>query len=289
VINATNQYLPGAVPTDLNQRNMVLNYQRDSSIPKHMVKWNWILDVPVGKGKKLLGNAGPILNRIVGGWQIAGLGSLQSTWSTFGANLSTPSTYYPTGAPLEFYGYKYPIQDCTKGTCYPAYLWYNGYIPANKINSVDPKTGKPNGYEGVPASYRPYDSPLNPWPANPDHANPSYNDYGTNYVYLPPLNGETQPKRIVYNDNLNPLRNQFFPGPREWNLDASLFKTIPIKERFTFRLNLDAFNVLNHPGNSVSGYGAPSTFIPVGTTGVMSTTASWNNPRTLQITGRLTW
>jgi hypothetical protein len=253
---------------------MSLNYQRDSTIPQHMVKWNWILDVPVGKGKKLLGNSGPVLNRIVGGWQLAGLGSLQSTWNSFG---SAP-TYYPTGAPLEYYGYKYPIQDCTKGTCYPAYLWYNGYIPANKINSVD-ANGKPNGYEGVPASYKPYNSPLNPWPANPDPNNPSYNDYGTNYVYIPLNNGHLQ--RVVYNDNLNPLRNQYFPGPREWNLDASLFKTIPIKERFNLRINLDAFNVLNHPGNAYAN--------AIGATGVFSTTGSWDSPRTLQITGRLTW
>jgi hypothetical protein len=32
-------------------------------------------------------------------------------------------------------------------------------------------------------------------------------------------------------------------------LDASLFKTIPINERFQARLNADFFNVLNHPGN----------------------------------------
>jgi len=34
------------------------------------------------------------------------------------------------------------------------YLWWNGYIPANKINSVD-VNGKPNGIMGVPANYKP--------------------------------------------------------------------------------------------------------------------------------------
>ena len=43
---------------------------------------------------------------------------------------------------IEVYGKKYPIQDCTSGACYPGYLWYNGYIPAYRINNVDPKTGK---------------------------------------------------------------------------------------------------------------------------------------------------
>jgi len=39
-------------------------------------------------------------------------------------------------------------------------------------------------------------------------------------------------------------------------LDASMFKAIPITERFSARLNIDFFNVLNHPGNPNS-VGAP--------------------------------
>jgi hypothetical protein len=57
------------------------------------------------------------------------------------------------------YGYKYPIQDCRSGNCFPGYLWWNGYIPANRINSVD-ASGKPNGIMGVPADYKPAQAPL---------------------------------------------------------------------------------------------------------------------------------
>jgi len=52
--------------------------------------------------------------------------------------------------PVELYGYKYPIQNCTSGTCYPGYLYWNGYIPANLINSHN-AAGQPNGYEGIPS------------------------------------------------------------------------------------------------------------------------------------------
>jgi hypothetical protein len=271
VIPAVNQYLPGAVPADLSARNALLNYQRDTTVPKHRIRWNWIVDLPVGKGKALLGNAGPLLNRIAGGWQIAGMGSLQSTY------WALPTSIYPvTGNPIEIYGYKYPISDCTSGTCYPGYLWWNGYLPANKINSVD-ANGKPNGYEGVPASYKPAAEPLNPWPANPDKNDPAYRDYGTNNVYIPLSDGTI--KRIAYNDNKHPWRQQYFAGPREWNLDASMFKVIPIKERFNLRINLDAFNVFNHPGNPTA----------VASTGVLSTRGGWDSPRVLQLTGRLTW
>jgi hypothetical protein len=271
VIPATNQFLPGAVPADLMARDSVMNYQRDTSVPKHHLQWNWVVDLPIGKGKTLLGNAGPLLNRIAGGWQIAGMGSLQSTY------WALPTSIYPvTGNPIEIYGYKYPISDCTSGTCYPGYLWWNGYLPANKINSVD-ANGKPNGYEGVPASYKPAAEPLNPWPANPDKNDPAYRDYGTNNVYIPLSDGTI--KRIAYNDNKHPWRQQYFAGPREWNLDASMFKVIPIKERFNLRINLDAFNVFNHPGNPTA----------VASTGVLSTRGGWDSPRVLQLTGRLTW
>lgn len=275
VIPEVNQYLPGAVPSNLDQRNAFLNYQRDTTIPHHRVRWNWLADVPVGKGKKLLGNANGVLDRVVGGWQVAGLGSLASTYFTL------PTDEFPTGAPIQVYGYKYPIQNCTSGTCFPAYLWWNGYIPANRINSVD-ANGKPNGYEGIPANYQPAVAPLIPYgsTANPPNAPAGTNVssfYGTNTVWVPLNNGTVQ--RTTWS-GLAPLRNQYLPSIRQWSLDASIFKTIAIAEGFRLRFQADFFNVLNHPGNpnSVSSE-----------TGVLSVQSSGNSPRTLQLSLRLTW
>ena len=271
VIPEVNQFMPGLVPTDLDERNAFLNYQRDTTVPKHRVRWNWIVDLPFGKGKPVLGGAGPVLNRIVGGWQVAGLGSLASTYTAL------PTGIYPTGTPVEVYGYKYPIQDCTSGTCYPGYLWWNGYIPANRINSTDPVTGKPNGYMGIPAGYKPAASPLIPYPAVPNSSDPNFPYYGTNTVFIPLSNGVNQ--RTTYSDGLHPWRQQYISGPRQWNMDASLFKTIPITERLMVRFNLDAFNVLNHPGN-------PNSFAQ---TGILNVRTSGNSPRVLQMTLRVTW
>jgi hypothetical protein len=271
VIPTTNQFLPGAVPTDLDERNKFLNYQRDTTVPKHRVRWNWIVDLPFGRGKPLAGNAGGLLNRVVGGWQVAGMGSLSSTY------FSLPTGIYPNGNPIETYGYKYPIQDCTSGTCYPGYLWFNGYIPANRINSTDPVTGKPNGIMGVPANYKPAGEPLIPWPAVPNNSDPVAPFYGTNTVWVPLKNGTLQ--RTTYNDGLHPWRQQYLPSVRRWGLDASLFKTIPINEQFMVRFNADFFNVFNNPGN-------PSG---VGSTGIISTRSSGQDPRVMQLTLRLTW
>jgi hypothetical protein len=274
VIPEVNQFLPGEVPTDLDARNKLLNYQRDIGIPHHRVRWNWLLDLPFGQGKPILGNAGKFLNRVVGGWQVAGLGSLRSTY------LTLPNNMFSNGNKLEVYGYKYPIQDCTSGACYPGYLWYNGYIPAYQINSVDPRTGKPNGYMGIPDDYKPAMQPILPFPA--DYRNrsagtdPLYGFYGTNTVFVPMKDGSLQ--RTTW-AGLNPLRQQYLPSIRDWGLDASLFKTIPLTEQFRLRFNADFFNVLNHPGNPNS----------VGGTGVLSTRNSGVGARTLQLTLRLTW
>jgi hypothetical protein len=40
--------------SDIDQRNRLLNYQRDINIPKHRVLWNWIADLPFGKDELLV-------------------------------------------------------------------------------------------------------------------------------------------------------------------------------------------------------------------------------------------
>src|SRR6185369_13388733 len=163
IVNDSNQYLPGIVPGDVSQRHQFLDYQREGGTPKHRIRWNWIVDLPVGRGKWLAKGSHGILEKIIGGWQVAGIGSLRSNWFTLSGSM------YPTGQKLESYGYSHPIQDCT-GTsatpggatvCTSGYLWFNGYIPANRINSRT-ADGRPNGIMGVPDNYKPFFAPLIP-------------------------------------------------------------------------------------------------------------------------------
>ncbi len=274
VIPSLNQYAPGSVPTDPSQLNRLLNYQRDTGIPKQRFRWNWIADLPVGKGKPILGNARGVLDKLVGGWQVAGLGSINSTY------IALPSNYFPTGTPVQVYGYQYPIQNCTSGKCYPGYLYWNGYIPANLINSHN-AAGAPNGYEGIPANYQPSVAPLVVYgqttaPNAPAGTN-MVGFYNSNTVWVPLKDGTVQ--RTTWS-GLAPLRQQYFPGIWQWGLDASMFKNVSIKERIRFRLQADFFNVLNHPGN-------PNSFI--GATGILNVQSSGNSPRTIQLSGRLSW
>jgi hypothetical protein len=275
-VRGVNEFLPGTVPTDVDARNRFLNYKRDPNTPKHQFRWNFIYDLPFGRGKTFGAGSSGVVNKIIGGWQIAGLGNIRTNY------WELPTDVYPTSSDsTEFYGYKYPIEDCRSGICYPGYLWWNGYIPSNQINSRD-SSGRPNGVMGVPSNYKPAATPLIPWgstarPANAP-ANTDISDFwDTNTVWLPLNNGTVQ--RTTYDDNLHPWRNQYMPGVRQWFQDASLYKFTPITEQVTLRFNVDFFNVFNNPNNPNS----------IGGDGVLSTQNSGSGARVMQLGLRLMW
>src|SRR5262249_4222749 len=127
----TNLYLPRAVPTDLEKLNRFLNYQRDTSFPKHRMAWNFIVDLPFGRGKTLAKKAGRAIDAVIGGWQVSGTGSMTSNWN------SLPTTNWGNYSERQMYGKDFPVKNCTSGICVDGYLWYNAYIPANLINRVN--------------------------------------------------------------------------------------------------------------------------------------------------------
>jgi len=274
LIEPPGYFMPGAVPTDIHALDRLLYYRRDPTIPKHRLRWNWIVDLPFGKGKRFGAASAPWLNHLIGGWQLAGFGNRLSTYVTL------TTSYFGAVSPVQVYGKKYPIQDCRSGRCIAGYLWFNGYIAANRINSTDPKTGKPNGVMGVPSDYTPFIKPLIPYgqttlPANAPANRDVSQFWDTNTVWVPLKNGTVQ--RVAYNPGMNPMQNQYTPGPNNWGLDASLFKNIRVNERFTVRFNVDFFNVLNMPGLTA----------PSGDTGILSLQNSNNSARQLQLTLRV--
>ncbi len=272
-LRSPNIFLPGIVPTDDAARNRLLNYKRDPGIPTHRVNWNFLVDIPVGKGKRFLGSAGRPVDAVLGGWQIAGNGSLRSNYFQLGTG------NWGAINKVEVYGKKYPIQDCRSGVCYDGWLYWNGYIPANRINSVDPRTGRPNGVMGVPDSYRPYQTPIIQIPKDGGStADPNQPFYETNTVFVPLTNGTNQ--RTTLNTGLHPLQNQFVLGLMQWNMQASIFKSVPITEKITARFNIDFLdNVFN----------MPATTQPGGGDGVITNRFSANSPRVMQLTMRLSW
>ena len=87
-------------------------------------------------------------------------------------------------------------------------------------------------------------------------------------------------QRTTLSGFVDPMQNQYMLGPMQWNMSASAFKTVKITERAFLRINVDFLNnVFNMPG----------TPNPNGTSGLISTQGSANSPRTLQLTGRITF
>jgi hypothetical protein len=288
-ITPANTYLPGAVPTDFTQLARSLYYMRDTAIPHHNVKWNWVVELPFGRDKLLARNAGKFLNQLIGGWQLAGTGTYHSNY------WSLPTGNWGPTKPVQIYGTKYKVQDCSGGSpCLPGYLYWNGYISPRLINATN-AAGQCTGICGIPSNYTPAVTPLIPYgttalPPNAP-ANTNVSQYwDTNTVWVPLKNGTVV--QTSENTNYNPWQNQFFPGPWTFGLNASLFKVFKMSERVSLRFNADFFQVLNNPGLPQPGqtYCANSLqTCPSGSTGILYKNLSANSPRDLQLALRLTW
>lgn len=281
VVSSPSAYLPGAVPTDFRELNRFLFYDRDTGVPKHRIRWNWIWDVPFGKGKPFGSSAPGFLKVIAGDWRLSGTGTIVSTWYRM------PTNQWGETGNFEVYGTKQKILDC-RGTpalaadpkderCIEGYLWFNGYISQRFINSRN-EAGLRNGVFGLPETYKPAQKPVNPWPVAGQPTDLNSNDYDTNVVYLPLITGGVV--RVGYDTGLHPWRNQSRLGPFNWTMDASLMKFFHFGERIRLRANVDVFNVLNVQGLRVPG-----------SDGIISLANSFDSfgfrPRQLQLTMRL--
>jgi hypothetical protein len=276
-------YIPGTVPTEPDELNRFLNYQRDTGIPKHRTRWNWNYDLPIGKGKLIARNAPGWLNNLIGGWRVAGTGTIVSSW------FSLPTNNWGAFTDFEVYGTKYPILDCraTPSTaktaaderCFQGYLYFNGYISQKEINSYN-ANGIPNGVFGLPANYHPAESPIVPWPVGGKTTDPNAANYDTNNVTLRLKDGSSV--LVAVDTGVHPWRQQYRLGPFNWTTDSSLLKMFKITERLQLQMAFDVFNVFN-----VQGLNTP------GSDGIVTLQNSYGGfgirPRQVQVKARLQW
>lgn len=59
-----------STPFDVNNRK--LNYARSDFDRRHIFQSNWVWELPFGRGRRFADSVNPVLDRIVGGWQVAG-------------------------------------------------------------------------------------------------------------------------------------------------------------------------------------------------------------------------
>lgn len=267
---------PPAIPSGIapwaeyHKLDVFEQYMVDTAIPKQHIKFSGVVDLPVGRGKKFLGNANRFVNELVGGFQLAGDGNILSQDFTV-----TSSNYGPTN-PLKTYKHGAPITDCRSGTCYKAYEWFNGYLAPTQISGNACATST-KVVSGLPSNWAPYSTPI-------DNTCGTSN-YGSNNVQVtaPTLNNGN-PVTVAYSPgpyNANPNSKTVLNGPINYTVDMSVFKVFPITERTNLRFNVDAFNVLNMQGyNNPNGTDGTEQYLPqVG--------SSYNTPRQIQMTLRL--
>jgi hypothetical protein len=249
------------------------NYQIDTNVPQHHVRFNAVVDLPFGRNKRFLGKANRLEDELIGGWQIATSGQVIS--QSFFVNAGNWGSINP----IQRYNHGKDITDCSFNPCARAKLWFNGFINPTATNGVGSLTGLPAGYTVNSAVSPAYSSPLN--------------FIGTNGVITSTNNNVNivTPSATFQNVGFspgpsatNPFSKTVLRGPYNYNADISLYKVFAIKEGMFFRVNFDAFNAFNIQGtpnpNTTSGE------IVLAGNGAAS---SYWTPRQVQLSARFTF
>jgi hypothetical protein len=269
IIYPAELFAPGAIPKGMDvgtqfepsrEFNRWQNYRPDTAIPLHRVTFNGLVDVPFGKGRRFLKNSNRFLDALVGGYQVAFVGtmvaqSFQVATGNFGAT-----------SPIKVYKNNVPVTDCRSGVCRPAYMWFNGYLAPTVINATT------RGVQGVPSDYTPYLAPIN--------NTPGVTNFGNNNVVMTLANGQQVTTPFSPGPSgVQAYNAMVLQGPRNFQTDISLYKEFAITERVRLRFNVDAFNALNIQGlvNPNSG------------DGIQSLQTSYWTPRQVQFTGRISF
>lgn len=274
-------YASGFVPGDgsLHALNRAQNYGVNTQFGPQGFIFNGIVDLPIGRGKKFFGKSNRWVDEIIGGFQIAWNGSLYQDW--MGVSSSNWGGANPAGGgfmgPIHIYKHKHKVTDCSSGVCLPGYLWYNGYN--SPLNITNPCTGA-HLITGLPSGYQPYQTPINMDPGAYTctngvfkAGNPHYLD---NTVPVKLSNGSTVYTTYSPGPSTNPFSHTYLHSPWFTSPDASIFKVFPIRDSYSLRVNVDAFNVFNIQGNN-----SPNS------NGIQYFTSSHNTPRQLQFSARV--
>jgi carboxypeptidase family protein len=175
----------------------------------HAVKAAAVYDLPFGRGRHFVSDAGAVMDRIVGGWQVSGTMRLQSGRLFDLGNMRIVGMTEDEVQKM----FKLRFEDPTI-----IYAWPEDVINET-IKAWSVSATSATGYSALGAPSGRYFAPAN----GPDCIETIASAYGDCGV-----------------------RTLIVSGPRIQNIDMSLRKQVPIKGRVNFELSVDAFNVFNH-------------------------------------------
>jgi hypothetical protein len=232
----------------LSQR-LKLVYYNTASVPPHLISWNGIYELPFGRGKKFGTSVSKALNEVVGGWQVAFIG----TWRS-GFWMGVTGSDYLFGNPALSANQRLTMNIFGHNQM----LYFAGDFDPTQATNVS--LSQLESLVPVIRSQR----ILRP-------VGPNLN----NQIPFTLANGQVVSTTIT--DNLTWNAHNFFLGPRSWSADATLFKYVSFTEKVKLRLSGDFFNFLNHPND----------LNPNATTGLINLSQQANDPRIIQIGARV--
>lgn len=198
-----------------NQRRRLV-YFNNTTIPPHRITFNGIYELPFGRGKRFGSDVSTPLNFLVGGWQLAGIG----TWSS-GLWMGVNPAFVQTSNVRISADKRATVTDGSQ----LFRQWFAGDFNPTTVTTV-------SGTLVAPAVR----------PAGP---NCSGQFRGQLAVTLSDGSCYNAPFSGLYNPD--PRVN--FIGPGVWNDDLSVYKHFKVKERFDIRFAADFFNAFNHPND----------------------------------------
>jgi hypothetical protein len=258
-----NSTINGDPDLTLNQR-LRLVYANSALVPPQRITWNGIYELPFGKGKKFVGNASKPLDLLVGGWQLAFLG----TWANgnwMGVNQT--NSYQPSnseflsGNPVLSSGQQLTMNVFGKNQK----LWFAGDFDPTQATNVNLRAL----------------TSLVPVDRSQRKLRPIGSDF-SNRVPVQLADGTVRPTSIT--DLLTSNPQNFLLSPGNWNEDFSVFKYFNIVERVKVRFTADFFNVFNHPVDYLAGTGQQDLNK---NTGLLDLSRQVNDPRIIQFSLRL--
>ncbi len=236
-------------PSLTDSQRLHFGYTNSSAVPPHRFRWNGIYELPFGRGKRFASGVSKAMNQVVGGWQLAFIGTWQSgNWS------SVNNGEYLFGNPVLSPDQRLNMNIFGRNQK----LWFRGDFDPTQATNVD--LSKLEALVPIDRSQRML-RPLGPGFDN----------------RLPEKLADGTIRLTSISDMLSWNPRNFYLGPHAWNEDLSIFKYFDITERVKLRFTSDFFNFFNHPNDKA----------PNQSTGLQDLSQQTNDPRIIQFSLRL--
>jgi carboxypeptidase family protein len=219
----------------------------------HAFKSNWLLELPFGRGRKWFGNAGGLVDRIVGGWELNGIARIQT------GRLLDFGNVRLVGMSADELRKSLKIQDYAptgiSATAPVARYLMPQDIVENTWRAFNTSATHPTGYANGNVPTGRYLAPAN----------------DANCIEIAPGSGDCGVRTLV------------ITGPLYQRIDLAAVKRVKLVGRTDFEFRAEMLNAFNHP-NFAPVIGATSTADDYRITGVQE-----NSSRIVQLVFRLNW